>query len=262
MSPHQSATAKIDTAYDSPLPLLVLDFDGTVCQGDGPVNAYAKAAARRLPTGFSQPLLDALQRFLDNEPGSRAYPDGYAAVQDLFGSHLPADQLSAAFAESRQRMAAGKVEIAPAPGLPGFLDSLSGSVLRVLVTNAPPTGVLESIRTLGLEKLIDVVTPNAGKPDGFRTLLPRMLRHRSRRRILSVGDIWENDIRLPLAAGCATAYIDRFNYPSGPSNLRGPDFPDLYPGITAWAENPDRFHEDYPAWPSEVARDAQGATRA
>jgi FMN phosphatase YigB (HAD superfamily) len=70
-----------------------------------------------------------------------------------------------------------------------------------------------------------------------------MLRNRAPRRLLSVGDIWENDLRLPHEAGCATAYIDRHNHPSGPSTLRGPDFPSLYPAIQAWVENPEGFQE-------------------
>lgn len=257
MSTPQLATTKSDTAFDSPLPLLVRDFDGTVCTGDGPVHAYAHAAARRIPGVTSEPLLSALQHFLNNTPGSAAYPDGYAAVADLFGAYLPANQLNAAFTESRQHMAAGNVEIAAPPGLDEFLASLTGRVLRVLVTNAPHAGVLESLRTLGLEDRIDLVTADAGKPDGFRTLLPRMLRHRSPRRMHSVGDIWENDLRVPLEAGCATAYIDRFNHQSGPSNLRGPDFPALYPTITTWAENPEEFHEHHPvSSPAGVANPA------
>ncbi|MEQ4518164.1 hydrolase [Pseudarthrobacter sp. B907] len=260
MSPFPSAEDDHDTAFDSPLPLLVLDFDGTVCLGDGPVHAYADAAARRLPARTSAPLLTTLQRFLNSAPGSRAYPDGYAAVADLFGAYLPQDQLSAAFTESRQRLAAGEVAITAPPGLARFLDGLTGRALRVLVTNAPHVGVLESLRTLGLQDHVDVVRADASKPHGFATLLPLMLRHRAPRRLLSVGDIWENDLRLPLEAGCATAYIDRFNHQSGPSTLRGPDFPALYPAIQAWADNPDGFHEGHRVTASAMA--AGGASKA
>jgi FMN phosphatase YigB (HAD superfamily) len=247
MNPPVCTEADHDTVFDSSLPLLVLDFDGTVCLGDGPVHAYAEAAALRLSAPTSGPLLQALERFLENDPDSPAYPDGYAAVANLFGAHLPSDQLSAAFTESRQRMAAGNVAITAPPGLAGFLDSLTGRALRVLVTNAPHAGVGESLRTLGLDAHVDVVCADAGKPFGFATLLPQMLRDRAPRHLLSVGDIWENDLRLPLEAGCATAYIDRFNHRNGPANLHGPDFPSLYPAIQAWAEDPDRFHERYPA---------------
>ncbi|ERK67909.1 hypothetical protein N136_04607, partial [Leifsonia aquatica ATCC 14665] len=62
------------------LPLLVLDFDGTVCVGDAPVWAYAEAviagildrddiAGRELDAG----LRARLGAFLDGEPGSPAY---------------------------------------------------------------------------------------------------------------------------------------------------------------------------------------------
>ncbi|WP_422935606.1 HAD family hydrolase [Sinomonas sp. P47F7] len=263
MSPLPSAEADNGSVFDSPLPLLVLDFDGTVCLGDGPVHAYADAAARRLPHRTSAPLLDRLQQFLNNAPGSPAYPDGYAAVAVLFGAYLPPDQLNAAFTESRQRLAAGGVAITAPPGLAGFLDGLTGRALRVLVTNAPHAGLLESLRTLGLHDHVDVVRADAGKPHGFATMLPRMLRHRAPRRLLSVGDIWENDLRLPLEAGCATAYIDRFNHRSGPSSLRGPDFPALYPDIQAWAENPDGFHEvHHVTAPAKVTDGALKATHA
>ncbi|UUL76737.1 hypothetical protein NG819_02920 [Pseudarthrobacter sp. Fe7] len=243
LPPHQANNAAV---FDSPLPLLVLDFDGTICLGDGPVHAYAEAAARRLPAATSGPLLEALEHFLSNGPGCRPYPDGYAAVADLFGPHLHANQLNAAFTESRQRLASGDVAITPPPGLADFLDNLTGRALRVVVTNAPSSGVNESLRTLGLQAHIDAVRADAGKPAGFSELLPQMLRHRAHYRLLSVGDIWENDLRLPHEAGCATAYIDRHNHPSGPTTLQGPDFPSLYPAIDAWAENPERFREHRP----------------
>ncbi|GAC1376107.1 MAG: hypothetical protein NVSMB43_16060 [Pseudarthrobacter sp.] len=239
------ARADDATFFDSPLPLLVLDFDGTICLGDGPVYAYAEAAALRLPAATSGPLLEALQRFLNNAPDCRPYADGYAAVADLFGSHLRAEQLNAAFTESRQRMATGRVAITAPPGLADFLHNLNGRALRVVVTNAPSSGVNESLRSLGLRDHIDVVQADAGKPAGFSELLPQMLRNRAPHRLLSVGDIWENDLRLPHEAGCATAYINRHNHPSGPSTLHGPDFPSLYPAIETWAENPERFHEHH-----------------
>lgn len=231
------------TVFDSPLPLLVLDFDGTICLGDGPVHAYAEAAARRLPAPTGRTLLKALDRFLNDDTDERRYPDGYAAVAGLFGPQLQADQLNAAFTESRQRLAAGEVAISAPPRLAEFLDGLAGRALRVVVTNAPASGVNESLHALGLGGHIDAVRADAGKPAGFSELLPQMLRNRAPHRLLSVGDIWENDLRLPHEAGCATAYIDRHHHPSGPATLRGPDFPSLYAAIEAWAENPERFHD-------------------
>lgn len=54
-------------------------------------------------------------------------------------------------------------------------------------------------------------------------------------RLLSVGDLWANDLRAPRERGCATAYIDRFDLRQGPADARAATFEELYGAVRAWA---------------------------
>ncbi|MGO2539522.1 HAD family hydrolase [Specibacter sp. AOP5-B1-6] len=233
-----SKTTLARLAAEQPLPLLILDFDGTVCLGDGPVLAYADAAADQISEPGRTALRDGLAEFLAEDPNAPAYKDGYAAVAALAEGLVDADGLSRAYAQSRQRLAAGTVEISAPDGLAGFLDSLAGVVFRVLLTNAPLVGVPESLAALGLAGSIDLVIPEAGKPSGFAELLPILLADKAPHELLSVGDVWSNDIELPARHGCATAFIDRFEHRSGAATLSSPRFELLYDAISDWARNP------------------------
>lgn len=251
-----SKTTLARLAAEQSLPLLILDFDGTVCLGDGPVLAYADAAAEQINEPGSQALRDGLADFLAESPGAPAYKDGYAAVAALAEGLVDAGGLSRAYAQSRQRLAAGTVEISAPVGLADFLDSLAGVVFRVLLTNAPLVGVPESLAALGLSGSIDLVIPEAGKPAGFAELLPILLADKAPHELLSVGDVWSNDIELPARHGCATAFIDRFEHRSGASTLSSPRFELLYDAISDWARNPAAFVSTDPSMstpPSEKA---------
>lgn len=234
-------------------PVLVLDFDGTVCIGDAPVWAYAEAVIAGIldHDGAAGSELDAdlrarLGAFLDGEPGSPAYADGYAAVAELAAGHADEDLLERAYQRSRRELAGGRVDVSAPAGLAEFLDGLAGTTERVLVTNAPLDGVTETLAALGLLDSIDRVHAQARKPAGWTSLLPRLLDGRDPHRLLSVGDIWGNDLAAPLAAGCATALIDRFGHRAGPANLVAASFPELYPGIAAWAADPIAFASSHP----------------
>lgn len=239
------------------LPLLVLDFDGTVCVGDAPVWAYAEAVIAGIldagngaaagvgatggTGGLDAGLRARLGAFLDGEPGSPAYLDGYAAVAALAAGHADEELLERAYRTSRRELARGRLEVSAPAGLAGFLDGLAGRVERVLVTNAPIEGVSETLGALGLSARVDRVVPEAAKPAGWGALLPELLAGREPASLLSVGDIWGNDLAAPLAAGCAVALIDRFGHRAGPAHLVAPDFPGLYAGIEDWALDPAGF---------------------
>ena len=234
-------------------PLLVLDFDGTVCVGDAPVWAYAEAVIAGIldhddaaGSGLDSGLRARLGAFLDGEPGSPAYADGYAAVAELAAGHADEELLQRAYQRSRRELAGGRLDVSAPEGLAGFLDGLAGRVERVLVTNAPLDGVTETLQALGLADSIDRVHAEARKPAGWAGLLPQLLDGRDPRTLLSVGDIWGNDLAAPLAAGCATALIDRFGHRAGPAHLIAPTFPELYPGIAAWAQDPIAFALAHP----------------
>ncbi|MBW4095600.1 MAG: HAD family hydrolase [Acidobacteria bacterium] len=236
----------LEHVSSSALPLLVLDFDGTVCVGDGPVWAYANAAASFMSVSDGRAMKQQLTDFLDGTPESPRFLDGYAAVASLAEHHVGPAVLEEAFVRSRAAVAAGSVTVSAPVGLDGFLASLEGTALRLLLTNAPLTGVHESLAVLGLEDVIDVVLPNAHKPTGLEQLMPHFLRRRQPHEVLSVGDIWRNDLEPVLAAGGITAFIDRFNHGGGQAHVRAADFPELFPAIAQWANDPASFHHLYP----------------
>ena len=234
-------TTPAQLAAEQPLPLLILDFDGTVCLGDGPVIAYADAVAEQLLEASRPALWEGLNAFLAEDPSAPAYKDGYAAVAALAEGMIDADGLNRAYSESRARLAAGAVEITAPAGLADFLDSLAGVAFRVLLTNAPLIGVAESLAALGLAGSIDLIMHDAGKPAGFSDLLPMLLKNKAPHELLSVGDVWSNDIELPSRHGCVTAFIDRFNHRTGAATLSAPRFELMYDAISGWANHPATF---------------------
>jgi FMN phosphatase YigB (HAD superfamily) len=228
-------------------PILVLDFDGTVCTGDGPVWGYADAAFAQLGDAGDPDiaeLRDRFARFLAGDATVPRYPDGYAAVAALVVGRLTAYQLDGAYLASRQELANG-ADLTTPGGLPEMLAKLGGRVERLLVTNAPLAGIRETLARLGLDDVIDDIHPNAGKPTGFHRLLDRLLTDRDPGYVLSVGDFYANDIAIPLARGCVTAFIDRFDQRTGPAHLHGATFDQLYDDILAWADDPAGFAASY-----------------
>jgi FMN phosphatase YigB (HAD superfamily) len=230
-------------------PVLVLDFDGTVCVGDAPVWAYAEAAldVADAHEEVRVAVRAGLGAYLSGAPESPVYADGYAAVAKLLGGIATREQLDAAFHASRRALADGEVPVATPPGLDGFLRGLAGEALRVLVTNAPAEGVHETLLRLGIADAVDLVLTEAGKPAGWATILPDLLAGRDPARLLSVGDIWRNDLEQPLAAGCGAALIDRFGQQSGAAHLTAPLFEDLYDDLAAWVRDPEGFLATHPA---------------
>lgn len=239
-------------------PVLVLDFDGTVCVGDAPVWAYAEAIIAELSASDSLSSADLgaairaqLSAFLDGTPGSPEHLDGYAAVATLVADHATAEQLQRAYATSRRRLADGTIAVSAPPGLDAFLGELGPHVERVLVTNAPANGIDEILKSIGLSDLIDWIVTDADKPAGWSTLLPQLTAHRPPAAVMAVGDIWGNDLHEPLIAGCATALIDRFGHRTGSAHLTASTFVDLYPGIRKWAADPQGFVDEHQ--PSTIA---------
>jgi FMN phosphatase YigB (HAD superfamily) len=234
-----------------PRRILVLDFDGTVCLGDGPVLAYAELldealAGTRRGTGVAR----ALRWFLGDggvEPGDAlaaavdGSADGYAAAERAARTLGATDaDLGAAYAASRDALASGSIPTWAPPGLADLLSSLPDDVEVALVTNAPETGVREQLVHLGLDGVIRRVVASAGKPAGMGTILEGLRSEQEPRadpeRLLSVGDIWRNDLEPAFAQGSVTALIERFPAPAGATPaFRAPTIEELYPAIAAWA---------------------------
>jgi FMN phosphatase YigB (HAD superfamily) len=240
--------------------VFLLDFDGTVCVGDGPVRAYAEAVVTAVldatsdaattdtrnaaGRSFSEELRAGLEAYLDSAAvaaGADTPVDGYAAVAALAARHATPAQLDAAYTASREALATSGLEVAAPDGLVALLDELGPHVERVLVTNAPARGVHETLARLGLADVLDDVVTEAAKPAGWDRILPAYLAGRPSEAVLAVGDVWRNDVEPPLAAGCATALIDRFGHRPGPAHAAARTFEELYPAIREWAADPAGF---------------------
>jgi phosphoglycolate phosphatase-like HAD superfamily hydrolase len=235
------------TAAAPVLPVLVFDFDGTVCVGDDPVRAYAEAVLDEagLDAVTAAEIRDRLDVFLAGKAPEAAYIDGYAAVAALTAEHATAAQQAAAYQLARRALADGDIPVAAPEGLPELLAGLAGRAERVLVTNAPAVGIDETLAAIGLGDSFDLIVTDARKPAGWAHLLPGLTSAAGRpaARLLSIGDIWLNDLSAPLAAGATVFLIDRFGTANSaaPSHATAPTIEALYPAITAWVADPEGF---------------------
>lgn len=228
---------------EHPEPVLLLDFDGTVCTGDAPVLAYAEETLADVPTPEADRVRSTLHDFLAGDLGAR-WEDGYDAVQHLSGPFVDDATRERAYQRSRARLAAGEVPFSTPPGLVDLLRDLAPVAQRVLVTNAPLHGVESTLETLGLAPVIDTVVPGADKPDGWSVVLPQILGDRPAHLAVSVGDVYRNDIAPLIPTGASTAFIDRFGshgLPAAPT-WTAPSFPDLYPVLTEFLEHLHERH--------------------
>jgi len=216
--------------------LLILDFDGTLCVGESPVLAYAREVARAL--GEPAPsILEPLESFLAGEPSPLAAgsADGYSAVAAWARSRgLGDEDLGLAYHASRRELEAGELEVAAPEGIEAFLHSFE-SWERVLVTNAPRAGTEHILERLHLAHLVDRVVGDAGKPDGLRRFTASGAEGdlRARDHVLSIGDIWRNDLE-PVAHGAATALIERHAQPEARPTFRAATIEALYDEIARW----------------------------
>lgn len=222
-------------------PILVLDFDGTVCLGDDPVRFYAQEVAARLPEGLRESLLDHLEVFFTGLLLVEGAEDGYQAVKALAGDAISDSERRAAYRASRERLDAGEGKTWAPDGLAGLLDDLRADDVRVvLVTNAPLVGVGSWLAGQDLLERLDAVIPEAGKPDQMAAILSGILaEHGAEPAMLaSVGDVWRNDVEPAISLGAAGLFIDRFGSGREPSTHTAPSIEKLYPAIREWAQAP------------------------
>lgn len=206
--------------------LLILDFDGTLCLGDGPVTAFARQV-ERAASARRATLTAPLERFLAGEPGTEfeGCADGYTAV-GLWARTQGLEQqaISAAFLLSRAEVDAGDVEVVAAEGAVDRLAAMS-DWHRVLVTNAPLGSTLTLTARLGLTHVLDAIIGDAAKPGGLESLLVPGARLGAERfsRIVSIGDIWVNDLAPVHAIGGETGLIERHPQPQATPTRRAGD---------------------------------------
>ena len=219
--------------------VLLLDFDGTVSVGDEPVLLYARLVAE----GAGEPgILEAVNGFLRGERdeahgGAR---DGYQLVARLAAAaEVPADILRDAYGESRGQVDAGLVPIEPPEHLRELLAELPDGIHVALVTNAPAAKLGPVLDGFGLTDVIDEIVGSAQKPELMPEHVERLLTEHGLTEIptslLSIGDIWGNDLAAAHDRGCRTALIDRFGFKDGEPDVSAPDFPGLYAYVRRWA---------------------------
>lgn len=218
-------------------PILVLDFDGTVCLGDAPVLGYAEQVARRLPAQQATRVRTGIEQFLAGALTIPDCEDGYQAVVALGGQDLSQAELSAAYLASRSELDA--VATGPPEGLAQLLDDLRAQgTAVVLVTNAPLTGVDVWLEHHQIAGRLDAVVPDAGKPQQMAAVLTGILRQYQAgpAHLASVGDVWRNDIEPAMILGATGLFIDRFGTGRGPATHTERTVDALYPHIRQWVE--------------------------
>lgn len=208
--------------------ILLFDFDGTIALGDGPVLAYAQQVADRLHD--QDRFVDGIRETL--AAAEAGVLDGYDAVRRAALSRgADAALLSAAYRASREQLATDQAPISAPDGLAAFLADAGPHAERVLVTNAPITRIAEALDALGLAGLFDRIVTSARKPAGLEAVLADLP---SDARVLSVGDIWHNDLAPAHARGHATALVGGFSDPAASPTFRAADFSHLIPQLQTW----------------------------
>ena len=236
--------------------LLVVDFDGTVYRGDGPVRRYARRISESLPPERAEQYLGVFERYLAEGVAAalrstdtveaaalRESIDHWGAAQNLawrcFG--VPADAVQTAFQRTREDMLDPACELEVVTPLVEELTALRGAVRVLLATNSPRPGLAALLARLGVAEAFDDVLPGAAKPDGLRRMLRRELGADLRARpwrLFSLGDHYYNDLAPAVEIGAAAGYIDRFGRADGPATAQAPVVERLLPAIHAWVADP------------------------
>lgn len=226
--------------------VLVLDFDGTVCLGDEPMLRYAHEVARvageagpGIVQRVTEFLLDGDHR---EEPALARAQDGYQVAARLgWAAGASREDLQQAYQLSRVPLHAGEVAVHAPEGLAELLAELAGRIRIVLVTNAPDAGLHRVLDRLGLGGSFHEVHGDAGKPEGMTPILTGLLQQHGiadqPQRLLSIGDIWRNDLEPAQALGARTALVDRWGRGGGQPDARAATLEQLYPFIRDWARS-------------------------
>lgn len=234
-------------------PVLVLDLDGTVCLGDTPALLYAEGVASF--TDAPEALLELSEGFLARrlpESAPKALTgaqDGYEAVRILgVAAGVTDEQLSAAYLSSRAAIGEHPGDIRTPEGLVDLLGGIDAH--RVILTNSPRDGLDAILDHLGVRDVIDEVLTDALKPSRMTAHLDGFLATADAidtpERLMSVGDIWRNDLAPAVERGCVAAYVDVFDRRQGPAHIRAESLVDLYTAISQWSRDPSSFIEANP----------------
>ncbi len=211
---------------------IVLDFDGTIALGAGPLEAFARAVAIAVgEPDFAVRAVAAVTAFERGESDAR---DGYDVVSSLAAREgVAAVVLESAYQSSRALLGSAHAAIAPPRGLADFLGRVSADARIVLATNAPGAGIRPVLEGWHVADLFDAMHFIVGKPAGLFPILRAAVAEGP---VLSVGDIFEFDLAPAVDLGASTALVGATAERSAAAvTMRGRTLADLYGDIEAWA---------------------------
>ncbi|MEH6780831.1 MAG: HAD family hydrolase [Rhodoglobus sp.] len=226
------------TAISPHVRTIIFDFDGTVALGDGPIVAYARALAKGLAPATAEAFLRDVSTALLREPGhplSHA-SDGYELVRLASESlNLTADAHGAAYLASRTVLATEAAPVTAPDGLADFLRTAREHATLVLATNAPNIRITETLESLGLANLFDHLYTSVGKPEGLDAVLDEWMPAGP---VLSIGDIWANDLEPANRRGATTALLSTIPHPH--ADFTAATLGDLYEDLNSWIRGTHR----------------------
>lgn len=232
-------------------PTIVLDFDGTLALGTGPIAAYAREiAVRSGDEGFLDRAMEAIAAF---EAGQVDYLDGYDAVAKVaVADEISLSIRSAAYASSRALLGTVDAPVEPPAGLTDFLHGISNRARFILATNAPGDRILTVLEDWGVRDLFDELHFTVGKPQGLVPVLKAALELGP---VLSIGDIVEFDLAPAISLGADAALVGPTTAASLASTaMSGRTLAELYPQITAWVDGSAENHPTSFPDPSKTNR--------
>lgn len=248
---------------------LILDLDGTLYRGDGPVEYYAATVASSLRPEDGARLRELVAAFLGRGPAADPLLhdacDGWqavAVVADALG--VDPDVRHAAYLTSRAALGRGEIPVAVPGALRTVLPRLTRTTYVVLVSNSPDGGLADLLNRLHVADLLDEVVPDAHKPEGMPAILARAAESVGATekpwRVGSAGDFWRNDLAPAIDFGATTFYVDRFGRGDGEGDTYGGTIEDVLPAILSWCAEPDAFHSppdpDGPAFEAPARLDS------
>ncbi|GAB3190468.1 HAD family hydrolase [Nesterenkonia suensis] len=183
-------------------------------------------------------------------PVSWPVQDGYQLVQLLARQAGLSDvEAGRAFLGGREDLRARgltSTDIQAPEGLAELLDEVRRAAVVVLVTNAPAGAFAPWLEALDLVGAFDAVINDARKPLGMPDALRRACAVENQEspiapgQVLSVGDIWRNDLEPVGDLGGTTLLIDRFHTGLGDPDHRVGSFIEAAQIIRTWARQENR----------------------
>lgn len=199
-----------------------------------------------------RPRAASHQQAHSQEAHPLAWPlqDGYQLTQLLaHQAGLDGAESGAAFRAARRELLARGLEHTDLHAPDGARELIvqlrsrqeeHGGVIVVLATNSPAEGFGTWLEALELQGAFDAVISSARKPLGMPATLQQALATGKGRPVdptdvLSLGDIWANDLADVAELGGTTVLIDRFGTGLGAPDHRVPGFAEAEPVIRRWA---------------------------